>query len=151
MALRRKESLRGLLEIDFFIRSCTGIEFFRCDHRNGAGSRSYCHQAARAYNPQRNNFATLRQNVSFTDTIPFIREYQKQAIPADVSSGTASSKQLADRDILKHLLSYVWPNDNPEFRWRVSGALALLFGSKLLNIQVCTLPNLKAACACDLP
>jgi hypothetical protein len=44
--------------------------------------------------------------------------------------------ELSDRYILSRLLVHIWPPDNYEFRGRVVGALALLAGSKLLNIQV---------------
>ena len=43
---------------------------------------------------------------------------------------------LTDQQIIRQLFGYVWPADNPEFKRRVAGALALLLGSKLLNIQV---------------
>lgn len=49
-----------------------------------------------------------------------------------------SEVELSDRAILSKLLVHIWPPDNLEFRGRVVGALALLGGSKLLNIQVCT-------------
>jgi hypothetical protein len=136
MALRHKESLRGLFNIELLIKSCVYVEFSGCDHGNGVRPRSHCHLAARARLTPRYILEPRKENVSFAQTSPFSREYQNQAIPADSLSGSATSKPLADRDILRHLLGYVWPHDNPEFRWRVSGALALLFGSKLLNIQV---------------
>ena len=43
---------------------------------------------------------------------------------------------LTDQQIIRQLFGYVWPADNPEFKRRVTGALALLLSSKLLNIQV---------------
>jgi hypothetical protein len=46
--------------------------------------------------------------------------------------------ELSDRYILSQLLIHIWPPDNFEFRGRVVGALGLLGGSKLLNIQVWT-------------
>lgn len=48
----------------------------------------------------------------------------------------AESAEPSDRVILSKLLVHIWPPDNLEFRARVVGALALLAGSKLLNIQV---------------
>ena len=48
----------------------------------------------------------------------------------------SAAADLSDRHILRQLLVHLWPKDNPEFRTRVVGALGLLVGSKLLNIQV---------------
>lgn len=48
----------------------------------------------------------------------------------------ATAAEPSDREILSQLLVHIWPPDNFEFRGRVVGALALLAGSKLLNIQV---------------
>ncbi|CAM6119974.1 unnamed protein product [Calypogeia fissa] len=46
------------------------------------------------------------------------------------------SEKEADLQILRTLSSYLWPDDNPEFRRRVLIALGLLVGSKVLNVQV---------------
>lgn len=43
---------------------------------------------------------------------------------------------LTDWQIVKQLTSYVWPRDNPDYRWRVAGASVLLVGSKALNVTV---------------
>jgi hypothetical protein len=63
----------------------------------------------------------------------------------------------SERYILKQLLVHVWPPDNLEFRGRVVGALGLLLGSKLLNIQVsssttadlCRAPQWSVPRSCD--
>ena len=62
--------------------------------------------------------------------------------PAEVSSKAAAAvkKAVADTEkdidlkILRTLLPYVWPKDNPEHRTRVVGALSLLVASKFLNV-----------------
>jgi hypothetical protein len=55
---------------------------------------------------------------------------------AATSKHNESSLKPSDQKIVQNLLVHIWPSDNPEFRWRVVGALGLLIGSKFLNIQV---------------
>lgn len=43
---------------------------------------------------------------------------------------------LSDSAILHNLVGYLWPADKPEHKRRVLGALGLLVGSKVLNVQV---------------
>lgn len=43
---------------------------------------------------------------------------------------------LTDWQIIRQLGSYVWPKDNPDYRWRVVGASVLLVGAKGLNVTV---------------
>ncbi|XP_061946220.1 ABC transporter B family member 25, mitochondrial isoform X3 [Populus nigra] len=45
-------------------------------------------------------------------------------------------QQVADTKILRTLASYLWMEDNPEFRLRVVLALGFLVGAKVLNVQV---------------
>lgn len=59
------------------------------------------------------------------------------ATGAKDKSDPPAEAELSDQHILRELLVHLWPKDNPEFRTRVVGALGLLVGSKLLNIQVC--------------
>lgn len=53
------------------------------------------------------------------------------------SDSPSEQPEPSDQHILRQLLVHLWPKDNPEFRTRVVGALGLLVGSKLLNIQAC--------------
>lgn len=46
-------------------------------------------------------------------------------------------------EILRQMSGYLWPKDNPEFRRRLSLALGLMVGAKLLNVSVPVL--MKAA------
>ena len=43
---------------------------------------------------------------------------------------------MKGRDMLRAMVEYVWPKDNPQVRRRVLLALGLLVGAKLLNISV---------------
>lgn len=43
---------------------------------------------------------------------------------------------MTDWEILRQLGGYVWPKDNPDYRWRVAGASVLLVGAKALNVTV---------------
>lgn len=54
----------------------------------------------------------------------------------DAKADSKKDAEPSDGQILSQLLKHIWPSDNFEFRGRVVGALALLAGSKLLNIQV---------------
>ncbi|XP_065201952.1 iron-sulfur clusters transporter ABCB7, mitochondrial [Planococcus citri] len=46
------------------------------------------------------------------------------------------SKQITSKDMLKAMLSYIWPKDDKSIRNRVSVALGLLVGAKVLNVAV---------------
>lgn len=43
---------------------------------------------------------------------------------------------MSDAAIVRQLALYLLPKDNPEYRWRVATALALLVGAKALNVAV---------------
>eukprot|EP00891_Asterochloris_glomerata_P008475 jgi/Astpho2/8475/Aster-05520 len=43
---------------------------------------------------------------------------------------------MTDAEIIRHLGSYLFSPENPEYRWRVAGALALLLASKSFNVLV---------------
>ncbi|XP_042476129.1 ABC transporter B family member 25, mitochondrial-like [Macadamia integrifolia] len=45
-------------------------------------------------------------------------------------------EEVADMRILQTLAKYLWQKDNLEFRLRVLGAVGLLVGAKVLNVQV---------------
>lgn len=45
-------------------------------------------------------------------------------------------EEVSGWEIIKKMLNYVWPRDNPGIRFRVVIALCLLVGSKVLNVQV---------------
>lgn len=47
---------------------------------------------------------------------------------------TAPTK--SHKSILKHLLKYMWPKNNPNAKFRVTLALSLLLGAKVLNVYV---------------
>lgn len=48
----------------------------------------------------------------------------------------AAADKLDDAKILRRLVTYLWPPDNPDFRKRVVIAASLLIAAKLLNITV---------------
>ncbi|KAK9807673.1 hypothetical protein WJX72_005869 [[Myrmecia] bisecta] len=52
------------------------------------------------------------------------------------SSMEKAGESMGDVPILRTLAGYLFPSDNPEYRWRVGGALTLLVSSKLLNVTV---------------
>ena len=61
--------------------------------------------------------------------------------PSSAAHGEALAAEqgqqgLTDWQIIKQLGAYVWPKDNPEYRWRVVGASVLLVGAKGLNVTV---------------
>lgn len=60
-----------------------------------------------------------------------------------------SSKELSDTAIIKQLAGYIWPKGNLDYKLRVTFALALLAGSKVLNIQVCIPGHAIWAPSCD--
>ncbi len=62
--------------------------------------------------------------------------------PSSAAQGEALAAEqgqqgLTDWQIIKQLGAYVWPADNPEYRWRVVGASVLLVGAKGLSVTVC--------------
>ena len=58
------------------------------------------------------------------------------AAPSEMLAAEKGQQGLTDWQIVKQLTSYVWPRDNPDYRWRVAGASVLLVGSKALNVTV---------------
>ena len=52
------------------------------------------------------------------------------------NSNAGSKRNLTGKDMLKKMVSYIWPKDNPEVKKRVLIALSLLVCAKLLNISV---------------
>lgn len=78
-----------------------------------------------------------RQDWRHVSTPQPVRAISSMATGAQDKSDPPAEADLSDRHILRELLVHLWPKDNPEFRTRVVGALGLLVGSKLLNIQVC--------------
>ncbi|KAH3670866.1 hypothetical protein OGAPHI_000577 [Ogataea philodendri] len=61
---------------------------------------------------------------------PILQEAPKPA-PA-----TAKKQRHSQVQILKDLLSYIWPKNNPWAKFRVVVALAMLIAAKILNVQV---------------
>ena len=54
-----------------------------------------------------------------------------------IGKGTlAGAKPVKGPDMLRAMVEYIWPKDNPEVKRRVLLALGLLVGAKLLNISV---------------
>ena len=47
-----------------------------------------------------------------------------------------NAKEVSTAQMLKTLIAYAWPKDNPDIKKRVLLALGLLVGAKLLNISV---------------
>ena len=58
------------------------------------------------------------------------------AAPSEMLAAEKGQQGLTDWQIVKQLTSYVWPRDDPAYRWRVAGASVLLVGSKALNVTV---------------
>lgn len=44
--------------------------------------------------------------------------------------------KIAEANILRSMMTHLWPKDQPALKLRVVGALGLLLGSKVLNVQV---------------
>ena len=63
------------------------------------------------------------------------------------------AQAMSDMTVLRELSTYLFPKDNPEFRWRIGTAMSLLVVSKLLNVGVrdCSLlkPLVPARQQCD--
>ncbi|GBG67738.1 hypothetical protein CBR_g866 [Chara braunii] len=71
------------------------------------------------------------------------REESRAVVPGTPKKGKTDAlvaaeqgQVVADARILRTLVTYLWPADNPEFRRRVVISLGLLVGSKVLNVQV---------------
>jgi ATP-binding cassette, subfamily B (MDR/TAP), member 7 len=64
-----------------------------------------------------------------------VRAFQSLSSSSQAAADKPST-ELTDKQIVGNLLGYVWPAGNAEFKVRVIGAVGLLLGSKLLNIQV---------------
>lgn len=47
-----------------------------------------------------------------------------------------TNRDVTGRDMIKAMLKYIWPADDPATRNRVKLALGLLVGAKMLNVSV---------------
>ncbi|KAK2587478.1 hypothetical protein KPH14_003182 [Odynerus spinipes] len=52
------------------------------------------------------------------------------------ASALKGQSSVTSSDMLKAMLKYIWPEDDPEIKRRVKIALGLLIGSKILNVTV---------------
>ncbi|KAL3882272.1 hypothetical protein ACJMK2_028634 [Sinanodonta woodiana] len=96
-------------------------------------------------NITRQHQALYRKNASFPASQLFRKIFpKKKGCPTCLYPGasTLASNEfhVADKvrgwDIIKAMLSYVWPKDKPGIKARVIIAISLLIGSKVLNVQV---------------
>ncbi|PKU76101.1 ABC transporter B family member 25, mitochondrial [Dendrobium catenatum] len=60
----------------------------------------------------------------------------KKEVQNDKIRNESTDDRIADMQILRTLMRYLWLKDNFEFRLRVMVALSLLVGAKVLNVQV---------------
>ena len=60
----------------------------------------------------------------------------KEALTKPGRAPMEPKKAVTGSDMLRAMVAYVWPKDNPEIRRRVQLALGLVVGAKLLNISV---------------
>ncbi|KAK6202879.1 P-loop containing nucleoside triphosphate hydrolase protein [Scheffersomyces amazonensis] len=93
------------------------------------------HNSSRSFNASKQKSTEVKS--SSTTTVP------KSSPPTTTTTTKDSPSSLFGRDIstsqlkmLSSLLSTIWPKNKPSFKFRVVIALALLIGSKLLNVQV---------------
>ena len=59
--------------------------------------------------------------------------------PLAISAHEAAGEKMSDWEIISYLSGYLFPKDNPEYRWRVVSAMGLLVASKGLSVGVRTL------------
>ena len=57
-------------------------------------------------------------------------------IARNTIKASGNKEKMTGRDMLKVMIDYVWPKSNPGVRVRVTFALSLLIGAKLLNVAV---------------
>jgi len=62
--------------------------------------------------------------------------FHAHGIPGAAANTGVKENPVSHWVIVKKMLTYVWPKDNPAIRVRVVAAVFLLIGSKLLNISV---------------
>jgi ABC transporter ATM len=79
------------------------------------------------------NFSSLKSNTK--DAFSTVQNNAKSVNINDIQKNQAKANLKHDIQILKSLLSYVWPNDS-KIRARVIVAFSLLISGKLLNITV---------------
>ncbi|KAK7107846.1 hypothetical protein V1264_015691 [Littorina saxatilis] len=88
-----------------------------------------------------------RHNVTFGKTTLFQKIYRRilperlwhpgasSFNPQDVK-GLPQDKEVPGKDILRAMMTYIWPKDNLGTKVRVITALSLLVGAKVVNVQV---------------
>ncbi len=62
-----------------------------------------------------------------------VSKNEKKIVP---STALPTERQNDPREIMNQMLKYLWPKNKTSYKVRVVIALSLLFGSKLLNVQV---------------
>lgn len=93
----------------------------RHDHEHSAEPHAEGHNAHSPHPPQ---------NPTPDPPIP------SSAAQGETLAAEKGQQGMTDWEIIRQLGGYVWPKDNPEYRWRVAGASVLLVGAKALNVTV---------------
>nr|UOU03328.1 ATP-binding cassette subfamily B7-1 [Brachionus rubens] len=88
-------------------------------------------QQAKLFRPNKNKFNSVllnRQNLALNISKNFLR-WQG-------NSSSNSKPKMTTKEIIQKLARFIWPKDKPGIKIRVVIAVALLIGSKLLNVAV---------------
>lgn len=84
----------------------------------------------------RSSNTTNKQTKSWSTKLRSIRWHGITGGHMAIDSNSKPLRELTNMQILKKLLSFVWPKDNNSIKLRVVFAMGLLIGSKLLTISV---------------
>lgn len=71
---------------------------------------------------------------------PYFILYNPTRPSQGAASYEAAAGSIGNMEIMRQLTAYLLPKDNPEYRWRIGGALGLLVAAKSLNVAVRALP-----------
>ena len=85
----------------------------------------------------KNTYLSNFKNNNYEQQTRFYRLFGNMASQQSKNgSNKLTRKEMNYREILKKLFNFVWPKDNNKIKARVAIALALLIGSKILNVCV---------------
>ncbi|KAK7478870.1 hypothetical protein BaRGS_00029851 [Batillaria attramentaria] len=128
-------------------RDLSTLQAAQC-HRLLRSNRSVCliHKS-KQHGDQRGSSSEGRPNLTFAKTTLFQKVYQRflprrlwhpgaSNLNPQELQGLSDAKSVTGTDILRAMMTYIWPKDNVGVKVRVVAAVSLLIGAKVVNVQV---------------
>uniref|UniRef100_T1JCD1 Iron-sulfur clusters transporter ABCB7, mitochondrial n=1 Tax=Strigamia maritima TaxID=126957 RepID=T1JCD1_STRMM len=85
---------------------------------------------------QTRKWKLCQPRINFGELRCCIQSSAQQKTTGTPGNEKEKSEKVTNLEVVRTMLQYVWPPDNPSLRKRVIIAMSLLVGSKILNVQV---------------